>query len=95
MGDGLTLSKQDEQRTTVLGQVGAGILWVVEAAALIGMSERQVQRWLVAYERGARGIVHGNRAPRSLREYCIGARVPACREAGRAGAEVKRGPTGD
>jgi transposase len=62
MGDGLTLSKQDEQRAIVLGQIAAGILGVSEAAALLGVSERQVRRLLAAYQReGPRGIVHGNR----------------------------------
>src|SRR3972149_6577284 len=62
MGDGLTLSKQDEQRAIVLGQVGVGILSIAEAAALIGGSERQVRRLLASYQReGPRGIIHGNR----------------------------------
>ena len=46
----------------VLGQVGAGILGIAEAATLIGGSERQVRRLLASYQRdGSRGIVHGNR----------------------------------
>lgn len=62
MGDGLTVSNQDEQRAIVLGQVGAGILAVSEAAALIGVGERQVRRLVASYQRhGVRGIVHGNR----------------------------------
>ncbi len=62
MGDGLTLSKQDEQRAIVLGQVGAGLLGIAEAAALIGVSERQGRRLLAVFQRdGPRGIVHGNR----------------------------------
>jgi hypothetical protein len=42
MGDGLTLSKQEEQRAIVLGQVGVGILSIAEASALVGVSKRQV-----------------------------------------------------
>jgi hypothetical protein len=62
MGDGLTLSKQDEQLAIVLGRVGLRILGIAEAAALIGVSERQVRRLSAAYQReGPRGIVHGNR----------------------------------
>ncbi|MCZ2111629.1 MAG: helix-turn-helix domain-containing protein [Dehalococcoidia bacterium] len=62
MGDGVILSKREEQRGIVLGQVGIGILSIAEAAALIGVSERQVRRLLTAYQRdGPRGIVHGNR----------------------------------
>ncbi len=59
------LSKQDERRAMVLGQVGLGLLGIAEAAALIGVSERQVRRLLAAYHgEGPRGIVHGNRAGR-------------------------------
>ena len=56
------LSKQDERRAMVLGQVSAGLLGIAEAAALIGVGERQVRRLLAAYQgEGPRGIVHGNR----------------------------------
>jgi len=62
MGDGLSLSKQDEQRAMVLGQVSAGVLGMAEAAGLIGVGERQVRRLLAAFQReGPRGLVHGNR----------------------------------
>ena len=65
MGDGLMLSKQDERRAMVLGQVSAGLLGMTEAATLIGVSERQVRRRLAAHQgEGPRGIVHGNRAGR-------------------------------
>ena len=36
----------------VLGQVGLGLLGIAEAAALIGVSERQVRRLLAAYHGG-------------------------------------------
>ena len=56
------MSKPDEQRAMVLGQVSAGMLGMGEAAALIGVGERQVRRLVAAYQReGPRGIVHGNR----------------------------------
>lgn len=62
MEDGLILNEQDEQRAIVLGRVCAGLLGVAEAAALIGLGERQVRRLVAAYQReGPRGIVHGNR----------------------------------
>jgi len=62
MGDGLRLSKQEEQRAVVLGQGVAGLLGIGDAGTLIGVGERQV-RWLLAdYEQeGPRGLVHGNR----------------------------------
>ncbi len=80
MGDGLTLSKEEERRAVVLGQVGAGILGVGEAAGLIGVSERQVRRLLAAYQReGPRGIVHGNRgrAPVHATSHEVRAQVAA------------------
>lgn len=62
MGDGLRLSKQEEQRAIILGQVVAGLLGIGDAAPLMGVGERQVRRLLAAYEReGPRGLVHGNR----------------------------------
>ena len=62
MGDGLTLSKQDERRAIVLGQVAMSALSIQEAGALLGLGERQVRRLVSAYRReGPRGIVHGNR----------------------------------
>ena len=75
MGDGLTLNKQDEQRAMVLGQVGAGVLGIAEAAVLIGVGERQVRRLLASYQRdGPRGIVHGNRGRRPIHATSAGVR---------------------
>lgn len=65
MGDGLTLSTNDERRVEVLNRVLAGVLGTAEAAALLGVGERQARRLLAAYrEDGPRGIVHGNRGRR-------------------------------
>ena len=56
------LSKQDERRAMVLGQVSAGLLRIAEAGALIGVGGRKVRRLVAAYQReGPRGIVHGYR----------------------------------
>ena len=56
------MSKQEEQRAIVLGQVVAGLLGIGDAGTLIGVSERQVRRLLAAYlTAGPRGLVHGNR----------------------------------
>ena len=62
MGDGLTLSKQEERRIEVLTRVLARHLTLGEAAPLLGVGERQARRLLKQYgEAGPRGIVHGNR----------------------------------
>src|ERR1035437_9665140 len=65
MGDGLTVGKQDERRAAVLQRVEAGELGLGEAAALIGVGERQLRRLLKGYrETGVRSVVHGNRGGR-------------------------------
>jgi transposase len=65
MGDGLTLSKQEERRVEVLTRLLAKQLTVREAALLLGVGERQARRLLKRYvEAGPRGIVHGNRGRR-------------------------------
>lgn len=59
---GLVLKAKDEQRIEVLVRLEAGMLDVVAAARLMGVSERQVRRLRSAYrEAGPRGVVHGNR----------------------------------
>lgn len=46
----------------ILNQLEAGALSVVEAAALAGISQRQLRRLRRAYERqGAEALAHGNR----------------------------------
>lgn len=65
MGDGLTLSKNDERRVEVLNRVLTGVLGTADAAALLGVGERQTRRLVAAYrEAGPRGIIHGNRGRR-------------------------------
>ena len=62
MKDGLTLNPKDERRIGVLNRVLEGLLTVAESAPLLGVSERQARRLLVAYRKeGARSLVHGNR----------------------------------
>jgi transposase len=68
MGDGLTLSKQEERRIEVLTRVLAKQLTLREAAPLLGVGERQARRLLRQYaEAGPRGIVHGNRGRQPAR----------------------------
>lgn len=67
MGDGLTLSNQEERRIEILNRVLAGLLTLVEAAPLLGVGERQARRLLKRYTaEGPRGIRHGNRGRRPV-----------------------------
>lgn len=65
---GFALRRNDERRIEVLNRVLAGLLNAVEAAPLLGISERQARRLISAYRaEGPRGIVHGNRGRRPSR----------------------------
>ncbi len=47
----------------VLNEVEKGKMGILEAARILGISERQEWRLLAAYrEEGATGLAHGNRA---------------------------------
>jgi transposase len=62
MRERLTLTTRDQQRLEVLTRWIAGILTTDEAVGLLGLSERsawRLRRRLI--ERGADGLVHGNR----------------------------------
>jgi transposase len=61
-GDRIELSRAEQRRLLVLNQLQSGGLVNAEAAGLLGLSVRQVQRLRGAYaERGAAALVHGNR----------------------------------
>jgi len=61
-GDRIELGRTEQRRLLVLNQLQAGGLVNAEAAGLLGLSVRQVQRLHAAYvERGAAALVHGNR----------------------------------
>lgn len=56
------LTQREQQRLAILNEVERGNLRTEEAAAVIGVSERQVRRLLAAYRReGATALAHGNR----------------------------------
>jgi transposase len=58
----ITLTPQQQHRLAVLTRLVARHCTAAEAAALLGMSERQVWRLKVAYQqRGATALIHGNR----------------------------------
>lgn len=68
----VTLSQRGEQRLMVLNALDRRALLMAEAAALLGLSTRQVRRLRRAYRRdGPRALVHGNRgrpSPRRVAE---------------------------
>src|SRR5713226_4050212 len=68
MKETVTLNSQDQQRIMILNQLLGGELSVAQAASLVKRSERQVYRWKASYrEKGAAGVVHGNRGRVSSR----------------------------
>ena len=62
------MSTTEQRRAWVLNRLGKGELTTVEAAGLLGLSERQVWRLRAAFEaHGPAGLVHGNRGRASPR----------------------------
>jgi transposase len=58
----IVLNPTDQRRIVVLNHVASGALVNAEAAELLGISKRQLQRLRRAYsESGVTGLVHGNR----------------------------------
>jgi hypothetical protein len=61
-GDRIELGQIEQRRLLVLIQLQSGVLVNAEAAGLLGLSVRQVQRLRGAYaQQGAAALVHGNR----------------------------------
>ena len=61
----IILNSSEQKRLRVLNAVVAGQSTVAEAAASLGLSQRQVRRVLAAYhEEGAAALAHGNRGRR-------------------------------
>lgn len=86
MRERLTLTTRDQQRLGVLTQWIAGILTISEAAGLLGVSERSAwrqRRRLI--ERGANGLVHGNRGRVSVRRLDEATRARIVELAGPSG----------
>jgi len=64
-----TLTMQDEKRLDVIQRVYRGELTVVQAALVIGVSERQCYRIKARVGKaGVKGVVHGNRGRRCKRK---------------------------
>ena len=58
----ITMTSREQRRAWVLTRVLKDQLTMTEAAELVGLSERQLWRLRVAFERdGPAGLVHGNR----------------------------------
>lgn len=58
----MTLTTEEQRRLMVLNQLGSGAVSSGEAAALVGLSVRQMRRLRRQYEReGAKAVAHGNR----------------------------------
>jgi transposase len=72
MEERLTLTTKELKRLQVLEWIEAEQMTVVEAAEMLGISERQCWRLLARYRaEGAAGLVHGNRgrpSPQRLAE---------------------------
>ncbi len=74
MEERLTLNKKGQMRLMVLNRLERKDMEAGGAAAVLGISERQVWRLLAAYrEEGAAGLVHGNRGrkPANMLVYCL------------------------
>lgn len=64
----VTLNTEEQRRLMILNQLGSGSLSSAEAAALVGLSERQVRRLRRAYEaRGASALAHGKSSTEPVR----------------------------
>ncbi|MFN8623233.1 MAG: helix-turn-helix domain-containing protein [Chloroflexota bacterium] len=60
--DDITLTPEEQRRSTVLARLLSGDLGIEEAAAMLGLSVRQTWRLKVRFlDHGAAGLVHGNR----------------------------------
>ena len=71
----ITLTTKDEQRITIIQRVFRGELTVVQAALVLGVSERQCYRVKARVKKvGAQGVVHGNRGracKRKIKENAV------------------------
>ncbi len=62
MQETVTLNTQEQKRVMVLNRILEGHLSTAEAAPLLHLTKRHVQRILAAYRKeGAAALVHGNR----------------------------------
>jgi transposase len=67
MREKLTLNRKEQTRGIILNQVETKQIEVVQAAALLNVSERQAWRLLSIYRKeGAGGLAHGNRERRPI-----------------------------
>jgi len=80
MSETLTMNTKERQRLPILGHLKHGLTTVVEAAAALGISERQMYRVLDRYRsQGDRGLIHRLRGQTSNRGYPPEVRTQALR----------------
>ena len=73
MKDRITLSLGDQRRVLVLNQLEAGVVSPEQAALLLGVGPRQLQRLRVRHrQEGAEALVHGNRGRRPVNAVDLG-----------------------
>ena len=73
MKDRITLSLGDQRRVLVLNQLEAGVVSPEQAALLLGVGSRQLQRLRVRHrQEGAEALVHGNRGRRPVNAVDLG-----------------------
>src|SRR5579864_1190698 len=66
--ESITLSRREQQRAHVIGQILGGRLTVPEAASLLGLSSRHLRRLVTSVRhRGLAALAHGNRGRASPR----------------------------
>ncbi len=89
------MSERELQRVEVLSQVADGTMSVTMAAAVLGMSARQVQRLLRRFRtEGAAAVRHKARGRRSNNRVHDGCRDPDPRELRRFRADARRREAG-
>lgn len=63
----VTLNRQEQKRLVVLNQVAAGRYKLIEAAAILNLSLRQIRRLNTVYHReGVAALAHGNRGRKPI-----------------------------
>src|SRR5579863_2911989 len=92
MQETVTLNTQEQKRVLVLNRILEGQLSTAEAAPLLTLSQRQVQRLVAAYRKeGVAAVVHGNRgrSPQHRIDEATRQRISALAQSSYAGANYQ------